>query len=503
MNTFIIGLVILIVGGAIYGKICANVFGPDDRKTPAFTKADGVDFVEMPTWRNTLINLLNIAGTGPVLGPIQGILFGPIAFILIPVGCVLGGAMHDYFSGMMAMRNEGAQMPALVKKYSGKTVNGIYQVFVCLLMLLVGAVFTTTPGDLAATEVFRFIGVTDPKAWEWGSTVIWGIYAVIFAYYIIAVLFPIDAIIGKIYPIFGFILLLSAVGLFIGLFTGHYPLTELSWENWKGVHPSGLHLIPIFFITVACGIVSGFHSTQTAIISRTVGHEKQGSMTFYYTMILEGFIAMVWAAAAMGALNKGIAAGGATPTPAPAVVSVVAYDMLGTIGGILAILGVIVLPITSGDTALRSLRLMVADAVGYDQKPMSNRLMLSIVIFALTFGILYWSKTDANGFSILWRYFAWSNQMIAIFAFAIIAIYLYGRGYTTAPYMSLLPGMWYAFITSSFICNANIGFGLPMDTAYGIGAVFALVYAFLIYKTGKALNASRLAGALIEPEPKH
>jgi carbon starvation protein CstA len=401
---------------------------------------------------------------------------------------------------MLSIRNGGMQMPALVEKYTNKAVFNVYNVFVSFLMLLVGAVFIYVPGDLAATEVFRVMGV-DPKTWESASTVIWGIYGIIFAYYIIAVLFPIDAIIGKIYPIFGFILLLSAVGLFIGLFTGSYPLTELSWDNWKGVHPSGLHLIPIFFITVACGIVSGFHSTQTAIISRTVTHEKQGSTTFYYTMILEGFIAMVWAAAAMGALNKGIALGGATPTPAPAVVSIVAYDMLGSVGGIIASLGVIVLPITSGDTALRSLRLMVADAIGYDQKPMSNRLMLSIVLFVLTAGILYWSKTDANGFSILWRYFAWSNQTIAIFAFAIISIYLFGRGYTKAPLMSLIPGMWYAFITCSFICNANIGFNLSMNVSYIIGVVFAFVYAFLICKTGKALNASRLAGALIEPKP--
>jgi carbon starvation protein CstA len=494
MNTFLIGLVILVVGGAIYGKVCTLVMKPDDRKTPAYTKEDGVDYVPMKTWRNSLINLLNIAGTGPVLGPIQGILFGPIAFILIPVGCVLGGAMHDYFSGMLSLRNNGMQMPSLIKKYTNTAVCTIYQVFVCLLMFLVGAVFVSTPGDIAATEAFRFLGVADPTTWEWRAYVVWGIYAIIFAYYIVAVLFPIDAIIGRIYPVFGAILLVSAVGLFIGIFTGHYPLVDVSWANWQGIHPRGQQLIPMFFITVACGIVSGFHSTQTAIIARSVTKESQGRTTFYNMMILEGFIAMIWAAAAMGAMGK-IGADGNTlataATPATTVVSIVAYDMLGTIGGFIAILGVIVLPITSGDTALRSLRLMIAEAFNIDQKPISKRLPLSLVIFVCTLGVLIWSKSSADGFNLLWRYFAWSNQTIAIFAFAIISIYLFGRGYKIAPFMALLPGVWYAFITCSFICNAAIGFSLPMNISYGIGAAFALIYAILIYRKGVSLNAAK------------
>jgi carbon starvation protein CstA len=494
MTTFLIGLFILIVGGTIYGKVCTLVMKPDDRKTPAYTKEDGVDYVPMKTWRNSLINLLNIAGTGPVLGPIQGILFGPIAFILIPVGCVLGGAMHDYFSGMLSLRNNGMQMPALIRKYTNPAVCGIYQVFVCLLMLLVGAVFTSTPGELAARHIFGLSGAaTDTSTWI--------IYGVIFAYYIVAVLFPIDAIIGRIYPIFGAILLLSAIGLTFGLFTGNYPLQELTWANWKGIHPAGQNLIPMFFITVACGIVSGFHSTQTAIIARSVTSEKQGRTTFYNMMILEGFIAMIWAAAAMGAFSKGIAFATAVPaTDAAAaisatspndVVGIVAKDMLGSIGGIIAILGVIVLPITSGDTALRSLRLMIAEALGIDQKPWAKRLAISIFIFAGTLGVLVWSKFSAGGFNLLWRYFAWSNQTIAIFAFAIISIYLFGRGYKIAPFMALLPGVWYAFITCTFICNQQIGFNLPMDISYGVGVAFALIYAILIYRKGVSLYEAK------------
>ena len=308
MTTFIIGLAILFIGGTFYGKFCTKIMAPDDRQTPAYTRGDGVDYVPMKTWRNSLINLLNIAGTGPILGPIQGILFGPIAFILIPIGCVLGGAMHDYFSGMLSLRNQGAQMPALVRQYTNKAVFNIYMLFICLLMLLVGAVFIYTPGDIAATQVFGFSG--SPSA---VST--WVIYGVIFAYFIAATLFPINVLIGRIYPIFGAILLFSAVGLFFGLLFGGYTLDNLSWDNWMGIHPvAGTKLIPIFFITVACGIVSGFHSTQTAIIARSVTNERQGRITFYNMMILEGFIAMVWAAAAMAILNKGLATGSTVAT---------------------------------------------------------------------------------------------------------------------------------------------------------------------------------------------
>ena len=483
MTTFLIGLVILIVGGVLYGKVCEKVMKPDDRKTPAYTKEDGVDYVPMKTWKNSLINLLNIAGTGPILGPIQGILFGPIAFILIPVGCVLGGAMHDYFSGMLALRNGGAQMPALVKKYTNKGMYNVYNVFVCLLMLLVGAVFIYTPGDIAATQLFGLSGAAT-DVWTWV------IYGVIFIYYLAATVFPIDAIIGRIYPVFGGILLFSAIGIFIGLFTKNYQLMELSIANWKGIHPvTGTNLIPIFFITVACGIISGFHSTQTAIISRSVTNEKQGRMTFYNMMIVEGFIAMIWAAAAMGIMAT--ASADAT-TPATAIIGIVARDMLGSVGGFIAILGVIVLPVTSGDTALRGLRLMVSDYLNIDQKPAKNRLMVSAVIFVLVAGILVWAKSSPQGFTILWRYFAWSNQTIALFAFGIIAIYLFGRGFKYAPFMSMLPGAWYAFITFSYICNASIGFNLPLTLSYILGVVFAIVYCVALFVKGKKIRESKM-----------
>jgi carbon starvation protein CstA len=465
---------------------------PDDRKTPAYTKTDGVDYVPMKTWKNSLINLLNIAGTGPILGPIQGILFGPIAFILIPIGNIMGGAMHDYFSGMLSMRNGGMQMPALVEKYTNKPIYNIYNVFVSFLMLLVGAVFIYVPGDIAATQVFGLSGAAnDPSTWV--------VYGVIFAYYLAATLFPIDQVIGRIYPVFGAILLFSAVGVFGGLFLKDYPLTELSALNWKGIYPvEGTNLIPIFFITVACGIVSGFHSTQTAIISRSVTHERQGRMTFYNMMVLEGFIAMIWAAASMGAVGKGLITANGEPLTALSVhgnavqvIALVCRDILGSVGGLLAILGVIVLPITSGDTALRSLRLMIGEFLHIDQRPAKNRVIISAIIFALVAAILYWSKSSPGGFAILWRYFAWSNQTLAVFAFAIIAIYLVARGYTLAPFMSLIPGAWYVFITSSFICNAEIGFKLPYITSSWIGGALALIYAIVVWRKGISMKEAK------------
>ena len=494
MLTFMIGVVILIVGAAIYGKFCEKVFGPDDRKTPAYTKEDGVDYIPMKGWKNSLINLLNIAGTGPIFGPIQGILFGPIAFITIPIGNIIGGAMHDYFSGMICLRDGGTQMPEMVRRYSNKTIYSIYQVFVCLLLLLVGAVFIYTPGDIAATQVFGF----DGKA---TSISTWVIYGVIFAYYLIATVFPIDQIIGRIYPIFGGILMFSAIGVFIGLIVKGYPLVNL-WDDWYtpfmsayvmkdgaqvafsyGDYFTVQRFFPTFFITVACGILSGFHSTQTSIISRTMKSEKQGRMTFYNMMILEGFIAMVWAAAAMGAYNLGMRealASGATGT-----VGAVCKDLLGSFGGIVALLGIIVLPITSGDTALRGLRLTIAESFKIDQSTNGKRLGLSAVIFALVAVILVFAKFNANGFNILWRYFAWSNQTLSLFAFLAITVWMFMNKKAKYAWMPLIPGTFYAFVTTTYLANAKIGFGLPWNTAYIIGGVAAAAYLAAVIWYGK------------------
>lgn len=474
MITFILGLAFLIAGSAVYGKICERVFKPDDRETPAVRLNDGVDYIPMKKWKNSLIQLLNIAGTGPILGPIQGILFGPIAFITIPIGCVIGGAFHDYMSGMISVRNDGAQMPALVRKYLGKHTYAVYNIFVCLLMLLVGAVFIYTPGDLFVTQILKTdSGIQNP--------VVWLVYGAIFVYYIIATLFPIDKIIGKVYPIFGGILILSAIGVFAGIFIKGYKLDEIWNIGVSGIHPQGLHFIPVFFVTVACGIVSGFHSTQSALISRTMKNEKEGRMTFYNMMICEGFIAMIWAGAAMGVMKIGLAD---AQTSTTAVVGIVANNLLGTVGGIIAIIGVIVLPITSGDTALRSLRLMTAEALKIDQSKKKNRLLLSLVIFAVVAMLLVFAKLNVNGFNVLWRYFAWANQTIAVFAFAMIAVYMIKH---KQPYiLSLVPGAFYMFVVTSFILNASIGFNLPWNVSYIIAAVLTVAYGVTI----KMISAS-------------
>ncbi len=543
MLTFIIGLVILIGGGLLYGKFCENVFGPDDRETPAYAKKDGVDYVPMKTWKNSLINLLNIAGTGPILGPVQGILFGPIALLAIPIGNVIGGSMHDYLSGMICTRDGGTQMPDMVKKYTNNTVFWIYDVFMCVLLLLVGAVFIYTPGDIAATQVFGFSGSATAV-----ST--WVIYSIIFVYYLIATVFPIDKIIGRVYPIFGAILVISAIGIFLAIFIKGYPLTDV-WASWNTVsgtvngtlngeaavaNISGFdfgsyfkagHFIPVFFLTVACGILSGFHSTQTALISRTMESEKEGRMTFYNMMVVEGFIAMCWAAGTMAMINLGAEAGGVSmigksyaqlATEAAAmkdgvlqagyfqaetgafyhvigatsVVGVLCKNALGNAGGMIALIGVIVLPITSGDTALRALRLTLSDSLHLKQDNNKKRIALAVPVFALVYAILVWAKMDANGFNTLWKYFAWSNQMISLFALACVAAYLAINGKKQFMWVPLVPAAFYAFCTCAYIvqnpAQNKTGGLLPWSAAYVIAAIFTVCYLVVV-----VMNANKKA----------
>ncbi len=494
MTTFMIGLLILAAGGACYGALCQRVFAPDDRKTPAYTRQDGVDFVPLPKWKNALINLLNIAGTGPILGPIQGILFGPIAFLTIPIGCVIGGAVHDYFSGMISVREGGIQMPEMVRRNTGAAIHKLYTVFVCLVLFLVGVVFIYTPGDIAATQVFHFGGTAaEPSTWL--------IYSVIFLYYLIATLFPIDKIIGRIYPVFGAILLLSAVGVFVMLFIKGYPLIGIGGAQTLngfdfGTYFKSGHFIPAFFVTVACGILSGFHSTQITLVTRTMQHEKEGLFTFYWMMIIEGFIAMVWAAGTMAMIGIGAEAGGITmqmtqsgwayfaqvgdavqQISATSVVGVVCRDMLGPVGGVIAIIGVIVLPVTSGDTALRSLRLILADTFHIKQEKRMSRILLSLPVFAVAFGVLIWAKVNPNGFHVIWRYFGWSNQTLSVFALASILIWFMKNGRRKFLWIPLIPLVFYSFITCAYLMSAEIGLSLPYGVSLVIGAAFAILVA--------------------------
>ena len=479
MVLFLIGLAILLVGGLAYGKYCERVFGPDDRETPAVKLADGLDYVGMKKWKNQLIELLNIAGTGPILGPIQGILFGPIAFLTIPIGCVLAGSLHDYFVGMISMRNDGAQVPKLVTRYLGNGTNKVYNIIIWILMLLTGVVFIYTPGDLIVNDVLGM---------DIQSNVIWIVYACILGYYILATLFPIDAIIGRVYPIFGGFLILSALGVLVGvLMDGGASLHPITEGSLLSVHPTGQSFIPVFFITVACGIMSGFHGSQATLISRTVMDEREGRQTFYNMMLAEGFIAMVWAAGAMVLFNRSAA----VDTSATLMVGLISKEFMGRVGGLIAIVGVIVLPITSGDTAFRSLRLMIAEQFNIDQGKKIKRVLLSILIFIPAVAILYYAKTNSEGFATLWRYFGFANQLVAVFALLMVSTYLKGNGKNY--FISLLPGMFYTFIVSSYIfhdpklgLNFDGRLGLEGYTgSYLVGLVFAILFAWFVAYSSK------------------
>ena len=367
-------------------------------------------------------------------------------------------------------------MPGLVRRFLGKRIFAVYNVLVCLLMLLVGVVFIYTPGDLFVTHILH--GDSTP-----GNPATWIVYGAIFAYYIVATLLPIDKIIGKIYPVFGAILLLSAAGVFAGLFINGYHLSEIWETGFSFRNPFGESFVPIFFVTVACGIVSGFHSTQATLISRTVRSEREGRTTFYNMMILEGFIAMVWAAAAMGAVNGGLAAEELLHNQPTSVVGIIAKDMLGNIGGMVAIIGVIVLPVTSGDTSLRSLRIMLSDTFRVDTTKKRNNLAIALIIFSVLAAILIYAKSNASGFNVLWRYFSWANECTAVFAFTMICAYMMRGG---MPYlMALIPGAFYMYVVLCYILNAQIGFNLPWAASYAASAALTMAYCAALIAWGK------------------
>ena len=460
MITFLVCIVLLIVGYFTYGKYVEKVFGEkEERPTPAYVNADGVDYVPMSTPKNSLIQLLNIAGVGPVFGPIAGALYGPVAFIWIVVGCIFAGAVHDYLTGMISIRNRGAHLPELASKFLGKYMRHIVNVFALLLLVLVGTVFVSSPAML-------LYNLMDAKF----SIAI--ITFIIFAYYILATLLPVDKIIGRFYPFFGALLVISAVGVGIGLVVTGSPIPELSLEN---MHPAALPIFPLIFFTITCGALSGFHATQSPIISRTTKNEKEGRKIFYGMMITEGIIAMIWAAAAMslfggyGGLNEMIAAGG----PA-AVVSEASILMLGSIGGTLAILGVIILPITSGDTAFRAARMIIADYFKFAQVKMLSRIWIAIPLFVISYGL---TKID---FNILWRYFSWANQVTAVIALWVGAMYLFlsfkNHWIATVPAI-FMTSMVFVYI----LFEPTMGFGLPLTASYVGGAVGAMVITALFF----------------------
>ena len=468
MITFFISFVALVLGYLLYGKFVSKVFAPDDRKTPAVVINDGIDYVPMPNWKIFMIQFLNIAGTGPIFGAIMGAKFGPAAYLWIILGCIFAGATHDFFSGMLSMRNNGADLPALIGKYLGKTPRNVMLVFSVVLLIMVGTVFVYSPAEI--------LGHLS------GGSLLWII--VIFAYYVVATMLPIDKIIGKIYPIFSFSLLFMAVALIVMLLIKMPVLPEL-WDGLgnmaKEQDPSFTdNIFPCLFITIACGAISGFHATQSPLMARCLKSEKMGRPIFYGSMITEGLVALVWATVAMWFFYDSptpgydqLAAAKGFHTSAPMVVTTVCQDWLGILGGVLAILGVVAAPITSGDTAFRSARLIVASALKLNQKPKMNRLYVCLPIFVVSIALLAWQSSNPDGFNVIWQYFGWSNQTLSVFTLWAITVYLVRKN---KPYViTLLPALFMTGVCSTYLFISKQAFGLQEDLAYYLGILTVII----------------------------
>ncbi|WP_102398710.1 carbon starvation CstA family protein [Haloimpatiens massiliensis] len=471
MVSFFLSIIALVVGYFIYSKVVEKAFGADENiQTPAVRLEDGVDFVPMPSWKIFLIQFLNIAGLGPIFGAIAGALWGPAAFLWIVLGSIFAGGVHDYFSGMLSVRHDGASIPEVVGQYLGSGFKNFMRVFSVVVLVLVGVVFIMGPAGLLA-------GLT-PKTLD---KTFW-VY-VIFAYYIIATLVPVDKVIGKIYPIFGIVLLIMAIGVSAGIILKGYHIPEIALTN---MHPKGLPIWPLMFITIACGAISGFHSTQSPLMARCITSEKQGRQIFYGAMIAEGIVALIWAAAAMAffggtaQLGKVMAENGG----APYVVNVISNTLLGKVGGVLAILGVVACPVTSGDTAFRSARLTIADVIGYKQGPIKNRLAISLPLFIIGFVL-----TKIN-FDVVWRYFAWSNQTLAMIVLWTAAMYLAMKN--KFHWIATVPATFMTAVSITYILVAPEGFKMATSIAYPIGIAVAVasLAIFLVVANKKSKEAN-------------
>jgi carbon starvation protein CstA len=451
MVTFLVSIIALIGGYYIYGQIIDRVFRPEgQRSTPAMASPDGVDFMPLPWWRIFLIQFLNIAGLGPIFGAVAGAMWGPVAFLWIVLGSIFAGGVHDYFSGMLSVRNGGKGIAEITGKYLGTSLKIFMRVFTVFLMIMVGTVFIVGPAKILDELTTGFMGF---QGWVW----------IVFAYYIMATVLPVDKVIGRVYPLFGVALLVMAVGLMIPLLSGAYPIPELTIANLlynQHENAASFPVFPMLFVTIACGAISGFHATQSPLMARCLTNEKQGRSIFYGAMISEGVVALIWAAIGMAffggvkQLNGEMIAQGGN---AAVIVNTIAHESLGQIGGLLALLGVVAAPLTSGDTAFRSARLIVADFMALNQSPIKNRLLICLPLFGIGYAI---SQLD---FAIIWRYFAWSNQTLATIVLWTITIYLASE---RKPYLFVfLPAMFMTSVVTSYILLAPEGFSLPTSTS--------------------------------------
>ena len=494
MVSFLICLALLIGGYFTYGKVVENTFAPDDRETPAVKINDGVDYVVLPQWKLFLVQLLNIAGLGPIFGALQGALWGPIVFLWITFGTLLAGGVHDFFSGMMSERNNGESISEIAGIYLGGAMKNVMRVFSVVLLVMVGTVFAVGPAGLIVT-LFKQNGVDGVLA----TTLFWLI--VILVYYFIATFLSIDKIIGKVYPVFGICLIIMAVGVAIGIFVKpEYTIPEI-WSNFRSMHPGGTPVWSFMFITVACGAISGFHATQSPLMARCLKSERQGRFVFYGAMVCEGVIALIWAAAGCslyevtGGLNTGLQAILANGQSA-AIYDVCAKTM-GGIGIALAMLGVIACPITSGDTAFRSARLVLADWLKMDQGQYKNRLILCIPVLGVGAFLGIGNALGFIDYTIIWRYFSWTNQTLAMIVLWAASMYLF---YDKKNYwLTAVPATFMSAVSATYFVLAPECLGKLVNTyadgklvsyntiiAYPIGiAVAALFLGIFLYSIKK------------------
>ncbi len=472
MTLFLIALAILVGGYFIYGTLMERVIGCDPRREmPCYTKQDGVDYIPMATWRVFLIQFLNIAGLGPIFGAIMGVMFGPAAFLWIVLGTIFAGAVHDFLSGVISIRSDGASLPEIVGEQLGVGVKQLMRGFSLLLMMLVGAVFVLTPAGLIADMT--------P---DWMNVNFW--IGAIFLYYILATLLPIDKLIGNLYPVFGFALLFMAAGIMGVLLFGDVTIPDGVSEGFynRSANADSMPLFPMMFVSIACGAISGFHATQSPMMARCLKNEKLARPVFYGAMVAEGIVALIWAAAAIaftggyGELGEYLAENGGTG----GLVHNISIEWLGAFGGMLAILGVVAAPISTGDTALRCARLIAADFMHCNQKSIVRRLAVSVPIFAVTFFIM-----QVN-FDVLWRYFAWCNQTLAVFTLWAITVYLARNG--KLYWVTLFPAMFMTCVCTTYILFAPEGLGLDYMLSLGIGIAAALLCAVTFAKSAYAIK---------------
>ena len=472
MITFLACVTLLVVGYFVYGTyVNKNTNLSDDNVTPAIKLEDGVDYLPMPWYKVFLIQFLNIAGTGPIFGAIMGALFGPVAFLWITFGTIFAGGVHDFLSGVISMKHDGASVSELVGIYLGDTMKNIMRVFSVILLILVGTVFVTSPAGLLSSMTGM-------------NNIIWVVLIII--YYIVATVLPVDKVIGKIYPVFGASLLFMAVGLFgamvLGHFNGSMVMPEMTLEN---MHPDGLSIFPFLFTTIACGAISGFHATQSPMMARCINRESESKRVFYGAMVVEGIVALIWCAVTIAFFGDSLSIQAALNEYGgqSGVVGVLSKELLGPIGSILAILGVVACPITSGDTAFRSARLTIADAFKIKQDSLFDRFKLAIPLFAVC---IFLTTID---FNIIWRYFAWSNQTLAMIVLWMGAVYLLKN--KANHWISLLPATFMSYVSMAYILQAEEGFKLPTTFSNIVGAVFAVgLFVFFMVKTKKSTKAN-------------